>query len=89
MTKESKALARRATQIFNGMIVSPYVALCRPPGYQYQEIQSNRCLTAPAINMTPSGLMENATSKRVSEGHLESLADVSGYHFVSHRNLKT
>ena len=58
MTEESKALARRATQIFNGMIVSPRV---RPPGYQYQEIQSNRCLTAPAINMTPSGLVKSAT----------------------------
>ena len=65
MTEESKALARRATQIFNGMIVLPRV---RPvSGYQYQEIQSNRCLTAPAINMTPSGLVKNATSNRVSE----------------------
>ena len=68
MTEESKALARRATQIFNVMIVSPRVRpVSAPPGYQYQEIQSNRCLTAPAINMTPSGLVKSATSKRVSE----------------------
>ena len=64
MTEESKAFSPEGDTNFQRY---DCVAPCRPLGYQYQEIQSNRCLTAPAINMTPSGLVKNATSKRVSE----------------------